>query len=134
VRSARLATRAGRAAGLCDGGCAVGDPELLVQPLGVGLDRARPDVELGGGLRDRQSASEGLEDLSLAFGEGRDLRLGSEPDLAGQTARQLGWDDGVATCGAHDGIDDLLSVGILGEVAGGAFLERAEHDRAVGER
>ena len=37
---------------LGDGRGAVGDPELLVEPLGVRLDRARLDVELGGGLRD----------------------------------------------------------------------------------
>src|SRR5664279_2364286 len=66
------------------GGGPVGDAELLVEPLGVGLHRARPDEQLAGDLRDAQPAGERLQHLVLPLAEHRAGGLGAQPDLPGE--------------------------------------------------
>ncbi len=112
-----------------DGARAVPGAELVVDLRDVGLDGRLAEVEPAPDGSDGQAVGEQLEDLALARGEDRACRF-----VAARTQRpaepfsvEVEW----GVDGPPDGSDDVRGRRALEDEAGGARVERGDHDIVV---
>src|SRR5207245_2023139 len=92
--------------------------QLLEDALEMGLDRVGGDPELGSDLAGGRPVGHLLEDLALAFGQRRGLRLVADRlGLLDERLRELWVDHRVALDGVPCGVDERIGGGILEQVA-----------------
>src|SRR5215210_4567494 len=99
------------------GGGAVGDLELLVDVLQVGLDGRRAQEQESGDLRARTALSGQGEDLALAAAEPRAVVMAVGSDLRGQAVVDVRREIAPAPGDRGDGVADDLALGVLGHIA-----------------
>src|SRR6188508_1944853 len=117
-----------------DGRGAIRDAELLVEMLHVGLHRRQAEVELLRDLGQALARRDHVQDLLLARGERRRIRLLAKSDLRDEAGGDIRRHDVLAPGAREHGVGDLLAACLFRDEAGGSDLERPVDDAAVRER
>src|SRR5215212_1115523 len=99
-----------------DCGCAVGDLELLVDVLEVGLDGRGAQEQKTGDLRARTALGGEGKDLPFTAAETRTFVMAVGADLRCEPVMDVGGEVAAASRHRADGVTDRLALGVLGDV------------------
>src|SRR6202012_142040 len=105
----------------------VADAELGVDVQQVGLDRGLADQQPPGGDLVGGAVGDQLEDFELAWAQVVLATAAGGADQADQLAGHRGSQHGLAPEGRPDRLDQLITRGVLEQVAGGAGFEGGHH-------